>query len=191
MRTSIAGPGGVVAAWAVAVQLALASICLTPGDSYAQQDVLTIRKRLGREVRHELLLLPHYSVFDDIKYEIEGLDTVVLSGQVVRPSLKNEAESVIRSLDGVRKVVDKIEILPFSATDGKIRTAVYHAIYSMSGLNKYAFQAFQPIHILVKDGGVILVGAVADEGDRDMAGAAAKEVPGVLDLTNRLSIQTH
>lgn len=180
-------PPAIIAA--VAVPLALAFGFQTPAGPPAQQDVRAIRRHLAQEVKHELLLLPYYSLFDNLEFEIQGLDTVVLSGQVVRPSLKNEAESLIRRLEGVRKVVDKIEVLPFSAEDQRLRTAEYHAIYSKPGLEKYALRALQPIHIILKNGEVTLVGSVADEADRDLAGVTAGEVPGIQSVTNKLTVE--
>lgn len=154
-----------------------------------QQDANAIHKRLIQEVRHQLLLLPYYGVFDNLEYEIQGIDTIVLLGQVTRPTLKSDAESVIRGLEGVGKVVNKIEVLPLFPSDDRIRLAVYHAIYSTSGLDRYALRAMPPIHIVVKNGNVTLVGVVANEGDRNLAGISAQGVPGTFSVTNNLQVE--
>ena len=155
----------------------------------AQQDLKAIHKRLVQEVRHELLLLPYYGVFDNLEFSVGGVDTVVLSGQVTRPTLKSDAESVVRRLEGVGKVVNKIEVLPVSINDDKIRMAMYRAIYSKPGLDKYALRAVPPIHIIVKNGEVTLVGVVANEADKNLAGITAQGVPGTFRVTNNLTVE--
>jgi len=107
----------------------------------------------------------------------------------MRPSLKSDAESTVRRLEGVGKVVNSIEVLPLSPNDDRIRRAVHHAISAKPGLDRYFLRAVPPIHIIVKDGNVTLVGVVASQVDKDLAGLAAREVPGVFSLTNNLRVE--
>jgi len=176
---------------ACAFALALAVCSLSPAveAQIQKRDLNAIHARLAREVRHELLLLPNYNLFDILEFEITDRDTVVLFGQVTRPSLKSDAETAILDLEGVGKVIDKIEVLPLSPSDDRIRLAAYRAIFSKPGLDKYAIRAVPPIHIIVKDGNVTLAGTVANEADKDLAGIAAKEVPGAFRVTNKLRVQ--
>ena len=134
-------------------------------------------------------MLTNYNVFDDLRFEITGVDTVVLLGQVTRPSLKSDAESAILGMEGVGKIVDKIEVLPLSPADDRIRLAAFHSIFSKPGLEKYGIRAVPPIHIIVQDGNITLVGTVANAEDKDLAGIAANEVPGVFRVTNNLKIE--
>ncbi len=143
--------------------------------------------RLTREVRHELVTLPYYSVFDNLAFRIDG-GTVTLLGQVVRPTLKSSAENVVKDLEGVTHVNNEIEVLPLSPNDERIRQAEYRAIYSQPALNQYALRAVPPIHIIVNNGHVSLDGAVANEGDKNIAGVQANSVPGVFSVTNNLRI---
>ena len=145
-------------------------------------------ERIQREVLHELRLLPYYSVFDDLEYKVKGYE-VDLFGQVVRPTLKSDAEAVVKRIEGVEKVVNKIEVLPLSPNDDRIRRAVYRAVYSRPGLDRYALQAVPPIHIIVKNGNVTLVGVVASEMDKNLANIAANGVPGVFSVTNKLRVE--
>jgi len=145
--------------------------------------------RLVQEVRHELVMLPNYNLFDNLEFEISGVDTVTLLGQVTRPSLKNDAERAIRSLEGVGRLVNKIEVLPISPSDDRIRLAAYHAIFSKPGLEMYSVRAVPPIHIIVENGNITLVGVVATQMDKDLAGFAAKEVPGVFGVANNLRVE--
>jgi len=145
--------------------------------------------RLAREVRHELVMLPYYGVFDNLEYRIEDVDTVVLSGQVTRPTLKSEAENVVKRIERVGRVINNIEVLPLSPNDDNIRIATYRAIFSRPGLDRYALQAVPPIHIIVKNGNVTLVGVVATEADKNIAGTSANSVPGVFSVTNNLRVE--
>ena len=114
-------------------------------------------RSLDRQVRHELVTLPYYSVFDNFTYQVDG-STVVLEGQVTRPTLKSGAERVVGRVEGVHDVVNKIEVLPLSSSDDQIRWAVFRAIYQDSALSRYALQAVPPIHIVVRNGQVTLEG---------------------------------
>ena len=144
------------------------------------------QQRLEREVRHELVMLPFYGVFDNLAFKVTGYN-VVLMGQVTRPTLKTDAEQAVKRIEGVEKVVNDIEVLPLSPNDDRIRFSVYRAIYSEGGpLYRYALQAVPPIHIIVKGGHVTLEGVVANEGDKNIANLQARQVPGVFSVTNRL-----
>ncbi len=142
--------------------------------------------RIAREVRHELVTLPGYRVFDYLNYRIDG-SKVTLFGQVTRPLVKSDAEKAVQSIEGVSTVDDQIEVLPVSELDDRLRFAVYSAIYSKPSLQKYQMGAVPPIHIIVMNHNVTLEGVVNSAGDKDLAGLAAKGVPGVFKLTNNLS----
>jgi len=154
-----------------------------------KRDLSSVHARLSNEVRHALVMLSNYSLFDNLEYGISGIDTVTLTGQVTRPTLKSDAERVVRVIEGVGKVIDKIEVLPVSPSDDRIRMAAYRAIYSKPGLDLYAMRAVPPIHIIVKNGSISLVGMVATEMEKNLAGIAAKEVPGTFDVTNNLRVE--
>lgn len=144
--------------------------------------------RLAREVRHELVMLPYYGVFDNLSYRVDG-DNVTLFGQVTRPTLKSDAENVVKQIEGVGRVVNEIEVLPVGGFDDQTRIAVYRAIYSSPGLDRYGLQAVPSIHIIVKNGNVVLEGVVANEADRDMANIRAKGVANVFAVENRLLVE--
>ena len=143
--------------------------------------------RITKEVHHELVMLPYYGVFDDLSYRVDG-STVTLFGQVTRPTLKSDAENVVKKIEGVTRVNNQIEVLPVSPNDDRIRRAVFRAIYGTQGLDRYAIAAVPPIHIIVKNGNVTLVGAVGSEMDKNLAGIAAKGVPGTFSVTNNLVV---
>jgi hyperosmotically inducible protein len=143
---------------------------------------------LEREVRHQLVLLPYYSIFDDFSFRVDGT-TVTLMGQVVRPTLKSDAENVVKRIEGVDKVINKIEVLPLSSFDDRSRRAEYRAIYGDPSLERYALQAVGPIHIIVNNGHVTLKGVVANAMDKNIAGIRANGVPGVFSVDNQLQVE--
>jgi hyperosmotically inducible protein len=143
--------------------------------------------RIAREVRHELLMLPYFGVFDNLAYKVNG-DTVTLLGQVVRPSLKSDAENSIKRIEGIEKVDNQIEVLPPSPMDDQIRIAEYRAIYGYPALERYALGVQKPIRIIVKNGRVTLEGAVDSEADKNLAGVRANGVPGTFAVTNNLQV---
>lgn len=144
--------------------------------------------RITREVRHELLMLPYFGVFDNIAYKVNG-STVTLLGQVVRPVLKSDAENAVKHIEGVDKVDNQIEVLPPSPTDDRIRIAEYRAIYGYPALERYALGVQKPIRIIVKNGHVTLEGVVDSEGDKNLAGVRANGIPGTFSVTNNLHVE--
>ena len=144
--------------------------------------------RIEREVRHELVMLPYYGVFDNFTFRVDG-STVTLMGQVRRPTLKSSAERVVQGIEGVENVVNNIEVLPVSPNDDRIRLAAYRAIYGHTALNRYAMQAVPPIHIIVKNGNITLEGVVASESDKNIAYLQAQSVSGAFKVTNNLRVE--
>jgi hyperosmotically inducible protein len=144
--------------------------------------------RLAREVRHELVMLPYYGVFDNLAFRVDG-NAVTLLGQVTRPTLKSDAEKVVKDVEGVERVTNNIEVLPLSPNDDRIRFAVYRAIYGDTALSRYGYQAVPPIHIIVNNGKLTLEGVVATEADKNIANVRANGVPGVFSVTNNLRVE--
>jgi hyperosmotically inducible protein len=158
-----------------------------PPKAKPQRSEAKHQDRLIKEVRHELRLLPYYTVFDNLAFKVEG-DKVILEGQVVRPTLKSDAEAAVKSIEGVASVVNNIEVLPTSPMDDQLRRAVYHAIYGDAALSRYGFQAIPSIHIIVKNGNVTLEGVVDNESDKNLANLRASEVPNVFSVKNNLIV---
>ena len=145
--------------------------------------------RIVKEVRHELVMLPFYGVFDNLSYSVAPDGTVTLQGQVARPVLKSDAENAVKRIEGVEKVVNNIEVLPTSNNDDRIRRAVYRAIFGNDVLSQYQLRAVPPIHIIVNNGHVTLEGVVSREMDKTVAGMQANGVPGVFSVTNNLRVE--
>jgi len=144
---------------------------------------------LAKSVHHQIQVLPFYSVFDNIESRVDG-NRVTLTGQVLRNTLKNHAEAAVKNLEGVSAVSNQIEVLPASPSDDDLRTAIYRALFEDNVLKKYAAETVPPIHIMVKDGNVVLVGTVHDDSDRKLAGNLASQVPNSKSLQNHLAIKS-
>lgn len=154
----------------------------------SHEDRGTDQSSIVREVHHQLVMLPFYTLFDNLEYKVDG-STVTLMGQVVRPSLKDDAASAVKRVRGVETVDNQIKVLPLSPMDNQIRRAEYRAIYSQPSLQMYAMQSVPPIHIVVDRGHVTLEGIVARQADKDAAGIAANGVPNVFSVTNNLRVE--
>jgi hyperosmotically inducible protein len=144
-------------------------------------------ERVAREVRHEILMLPYYGVFDNITGRVSGY-TVTLMGQVTNPTLKHDAEGAVKGIEGVEKVVNLIEVLPPSPMDDGLRLRLYRAIYAFPALEKYALPVVKPIRIIVKTGNVTLEGVVDSDADKNMVSTRANGVPGIFSVTNNLKV---
>ncbi len=145
--------------------------------------------RIYKEVHHELVMLPFYGVFDNLAYKVDPDGTVTLIGQVSRPTLKSDAENVVKKIEGVDKVVNNLEVLPNSPNDDRIRRAAYRAIYGNSVLSQYQLRAVPPIHIIVNKGTITLEGVVARQMEKQVAGMQANGVHGAFSVTNNLVVE--
>ena len=168
--------------------LAIAVTLCAPALLVAQNQNSPAYQRLVKEVRHELVMLPYLGVFDNLEYKVDG-STVTLMGQVTRPTLKSDAESVVKKIEGVEKVDNQIEVLPLSPDDDRIRRAVYIALARSPQLDRYFMQAIAPIRIIVKNGQVTLEGVVTTKADSELANITANGVPGAFSVTNHLRVE--
>ena len=151
----------------------------------------TAGRKNCEEVRHELRMLPYYGVFDWLEFVVQPDNTVVLRGQVVRPTTKSDAEARVSKIDGVSKVINEIEVLPASPQDDRLRRALYRELYGWnSPLFRYATQSVPPIHIIVNRGRAILKGVVANKADAQLAYMRARSVPGLFDVKSELMVES-
>ena len=174
----------VLAAIAVVVVPLAAAEAATNARLSASQD----KAILSREIHHQLQVLPFYSVFDYISFSLKG-NIVVLTGSVLRASLKTDAEQAVKSLEGVAAVQNQIQLLPSSPADDELRRNIYRAIYEHPSLEHYAVQTLPPIRIIVNNGNVALEGTVDSQGDKNTAAAKAGNVAGLRGVSNNLVVQ--
>ena len=169
------------------VACAILVLGCTVAAGQANQAPARSTERITKEVRHELLMLPYLGVFDNLAYKVDGYN-VTLVGQVTRPTLRSDAENVVKRIEGVEHVDNQIEVLPPSPQDDRLRRQLYRAIYGFPALQKYSLGVQQPIRIIVKSGKVTLEGVVDNEGDKNMANIRANGVPGIFSVINNLQV---
>ncbi len=147
------------------------------------------QSRIAREVRHQLVMLPYYTIFDDLAFHVDG-STVTLVGAVTNPVLKSDAGNVVKGVEGVTQVNNQIKVLPLSPMDWQTRRAEFRAIYGDPQIgDRYGHQALPSIHIIVENGHVTLEGVVANQGDKNLVGIRANAVPNVFSVTNNLQVE--
>jgi hyperosmotically inducible periplasmic protein len=166
-------------------------VAVTVGVPIANANTATAvnTSSISEQVRHNLVMLPWYGVFDNLQFQVNGTE-VVLSGEVISEHgiTKDDAANAVKKIPGVTNVVNNIEILPPSPFDNQIRRAEYRAIFSQSDLGRYTLGVIPQVHIIVKGGHVTLEGQVINQMDRTVAGIAANSVPGVFSVENNLQI---
>ena len=154
-----------------------------------QQD--RVAERLARELSHELTMIPWYGVFDWIEGKVASNGTVTLTGWVMRPTVKEDADRKVKTIDGVTKLNNNIEVLPLSPSDDRLRRALYLAMFDYdSTLFRYALGANPSIHIIVNNGRVVLKGSVSTPVERESAEARARSVPGTFEVKNELQLDS-
>ena len=158
-----------------------AHLAIRPGTQDAHE------QHIAKEVRHELLMLPYYSIFDDLEFVVNG-NNVTLLGAVTNPTLKKDAENAVKHIEGVSEVNNQIKVLPPSPMDDQIRRRVARAIADQGGLYRYFMGAVGSIHIIVENGHVTLKGVVDNQADDTMAKLAANQVPDVFSVKDELQI---
>jgi len=166
----------------IAVVIVLSTSTMLAGANQRQGDRFTER------IRKELAKIPYSGVYDNLAFEVNG-STVILSGQVTRPSTRKEAERRVKRIEGVDRVINNIQVLPVSPMDDRIRRQVLRAVSRSGGLYRYFLGANPSIRIIVNRGHVTLEGVVANKMDSQLAYMAASQVPGVFSVTNNLRVE--
>lgn len=183
------GQSGAAASQGTTGFSATAAAPVIPGYKINEEGMPRPVARIAREARHEIAMLPRYSLFDDIRFRVNG-NTVELLGDVVNASLKSDAENAVRRIEGVEQVINHINVITPSPSDERLRTQVARAIFNSAGLGRYAWQAAPAIHIIVHSGRVRLSGVVDSASDKQMAYIQASSVPGAISVENDLLVQS-
>ena len=179
------------------------SLCLSTFDSMAlaqqapaakqrkSRDNLRETARLVKEIRHELLTLPWYGVFDWLEGTVNPDGSVVLRGWVVRPTTKSDAEARVKDIEGISNLKSEIQVLPLSPNDDRLRRALYFALFNdNSPLFRYALGVNPSIHIIVNNGRATIKGIVGTEADKNIVNVKANGVSGVFEVKNELVIES-
>lgn len=166
---------------AIAASAALGAPTVSNEQTLSQQQIM-------KKVRHELVTLPYYGIWDNLAYKVEG-NTVTLYGQVVRPTTRTDAGRRVAKIKGVEQVVNNIEVLPLSSFDDSVRVSAYRSLARTGGLYRYLMGVNPSIHIIVNRGQLSLEGVVANKGDRQLAYIVARGVPGAFSVVNNLRVE--
>ncbi|MGD9587485.1 MAG: BON domain-containing protein [Pyrinomonadaceae bacterium] len=160
-----------------------------PADAAAQDRSPEFTKaKIERLVRKEILSLPYYGVFDAIGFEVNN-GTVTLTGYVLRPYTKKDAEESVKDVEGVSEVINNIEVLPLSPSDDRLRQRLLRAMGGQTGaLYRYFLGTNPSIRIIVKNGHVTLEGFADRKSDADLAYITARGVSGSFSVTNNLKV---
>jgi len=142
--------------------------------------------KLYEKIRHELAMMPYISEFDFISFTLNGGD-VILTGWSVRDTNRDTAYNVVKNIQGVESVVNNIDTLPLGSFDMQIRAAARAALQRQ--LSRYFWGSGSDIKIIVKNGSIILLGAVMNKMDFDIATVQCNAVPNAFHVFNMLRIQ--
>ncbi len=144
----------------------------TAGAAKKEKVVLAGDAGIEQNVRHEIVMYPRYSIWDDISFRVAN-GSVELMGAVSQPYKKQDIERLVQRVPGVASVTDEIKVLPLSPFDDRLRIQIARAIYSYPAFSRYAIQAVPPIHIIVDNGHVTLAGVVNNDFEKQVAGMRA------------------
>jgi osmotically-inducible protein OsmY len=158
-----------------------------PAQAQQRQVPAQAVERIQKEIRHELVMLPYLTVFDNLGYKVDGYN-VTLVGQVTKPALKSDAEGAVKRIEGVEKIDNQIEVLPLSPMDDRLRQSLYRSIYGYPPLQRYGMPVVKPIRLIVKNGHVTLEGVVDSVADRNLVILRANTTPGIFSVKSNLVV---
>ena len=169
--------------------LVVAALSLSAGAMASEQPISEQGiARVQKQVRHELNMLPYVNVFDYMTFTVDENGNVTLNGEVTNPVVKSDAANVVKRVEGVERVDNKIQVLPLSFFDNGLRARLYRTIYGYGPLQRYGLGLNKPIRIIVENGHVTLRGVVDREMDKNLAGIRANTVPGIFSVDNQLKV---
>jgi hyperosmotically inducible protein len=173
---------------------ALMAIALLAGASAAgaadrnQGNVPQGDDAVAKSVRHEVLMYPYYSIWDDVSFRVNN-GQVELSGAVNQPFKKSDIEHLVQKVPGVTSVSDQIKVLPLSNFDDRLRLQVARAIFADPVFIQYRNLAVPPIHIIVDNGHVTLTGWVNTDMEKEIAGIRANSSLSFGNVVNNLQVE--
>lgn len=153
--------------------LAIAFV-LTLSGSAAAQDRRDYQ--LFNDISTTVNRYTQFTIFDSIDASVDN-GHVVLTGWVTMPYKATDIERRVARVDGVKSVVNKIEVTPVSQFDDELRFRIARAIYGHSSFWNYAAMANPPIHVVVVRGHVTLTGVVNSHVERVLARSLAAGFP--------------
>jgi hyperosmotically inducible protein len=164
--------------------LSLSASAMASEQTISEQGIAGVQKL----VRHQLNMLPYVNVFDYMTFTVDENGNVTLNGEVTNPVVKSDAANVVKRVEGVEHVDNKIQVLPLSFFDNGLRARLYREIYGYGPLQRYGLGVNKPIRIIVENGHVTLLGVVDNKMDKNLAGLRANGVAGIFSVDNQLKV---
>ena len=143
---------------------------------------------LAKDLVNKVLTYPHYTVFDDVGFQLQDEGVVVVTGYVTMGFKKDELESRLGKVKGVTELKSVLEVLPSSSSDDELRRRLFDGIYGNQLFAQYANRTHPPIHIIVDGPNVMLTGAVRNKIEKIQAESIARSTFGVINVDNRLRV---
>ena len=162
-----------------AARVAALLLLAIPAGAQDRQDV-----RLASDIARDVNTYTRFTIFDDLSISVEN-GLVTLTGKVTMPYKRDDIAKRVARIDGVREVLNRIEVLPVSTFDDDLRHRIARAIYGNPSFWNYAAMANPPIHIIVERGRVTLTGVVNSNVERMLARSLATGW-GELSVSNEL-----
>lgn len=147
----------------------------------------TAQQQIEKKIFKKIVTMPDYGVFDNIKFQLDG-NTVTLTGQVYNLIIRSRAENTVKKIDGVERVINKIENLPTSGFDNRIRRQTVRSFSNTGGISRYLVGPRPSMRIIVDNGHLTLEGFVTNQSDSKLANILAKSIPGTFTVTNNLIV---
>ena len=144
----------------------------------------TLAERAIDQVRRS----PYFTVFDEVQINVDK-GGVTLSGYVTQPIKSDDMARRVSHIDGVLEFTNRLEVLPVSPEDDRLRNVIANILYRDPTFSNYATQAVPPIHIIVRRSSVLLTGVVDSEVERRLAETIVRGVVGVLGVQNALRVE--
>lgn len=139
-------------------------------------------ERLGAMIQNSVF----YTMFDAVSGSVRD-GVVTLTGWVTSPYKSAQIAESVSKVPGVQELHNQIKVLPVSPYDDELRARAANAIYNQ--LPRLANQTVPPIHIIVNNGRVTLVGIVSNNVERLQAERAVGGLFGVFGVDNQLRVE--
>ncbi len=138
------------------VQQVVSDLQVAAGES--DQDVA---QGVARRIRRYVF----YTVFDNVTVHVQN-GVVTLDGQVTSPYKKREMGNLVERVPGAQTLQNDLQVLPTSIYDDELREVIASRIYNDGLFFNYALEPTPPIHIIVDNSHVTLVGIVRSKMER-------------------------
>lgn len=177
---------GVVSSWAkkVAAQEAahrVLGVLDVANDLEVKRPAVRTDADIAHAVRTALewdVFVPHQRIRTTVSQGV-----VTLEGTADYWTQRDDAQRAIKNLDGVRGIINRIEVRPPAVPTDRVRHAIEGA------LERHAEREARRVSLEVSDGRVTVSGVVGSYGEREAVVGAVRGTPGVRAVDDKLRIE--